>query len=191
MEAFFVSLGVGTLGEMGDKTQLLAVLFGVKFRRPVQIAVGILVATLLNHAAAGALGDWLARTLGPEIVRWAVGLSFIGMACGMLIPDKLDHEEDIVPVSRFGVFGTTVVAFFFAEMGDKSQIATIALTARYLDVPAVVAGTTMGMLIADVPAVFLGDKIAQKVSMKLVRGVAAVIFAAMGVLALLNMGKLF
>lgn len=182
MEAFFVSVGVGTLGELGDKTQLLAILLGVKFRRPLQIIAGILVATLLNHTAAGALGDWLAQTLGADLLRWLIGLSFLGMAVTMLLPGHLAPEEEQLSFSDFGVFGTTVVAFFIAEMGDKSQIATIALTARYADVVSVVAGTTAGMLIADAPAVLLGERIAKKVSMTWLRGLAAGVFAVLGAL---------
>lgn len=190
MEAFLVSTGVVALGEMGDKTQLLAMLLAAKFRRPVPIILGILVATLANHAFAGAVGDWVARALGPDLLRWVIGASFLAMAGWMLIPDKIDDEEAGGP-QRFGVFGTTVIAFFLAEMGDKTQIATVALAARYSDLIAVVAGTTLGMMLANVPAVFLGDTIARKVSMKLVHGIAAGIFAVLGVLTLLNVGKLF
>lgn len=175
---------------MGDKTQLLAVLLAVRFRRPLPIVAGILVATLLNHAAAGALGGWVATALGPEVLRWVIGASFIGMAGWMLIPDKIDGDEAIGS-TRFGVFGTTLIAFFLAEMGDKTQIATVALAARYDDLLAVVAGTTLGMLIADVPAVFLGGKIAQAVSMTLVHGIAATLFALLGVMTLLDVGTLF
>ena len=189
MEAFLVSTGVVALGEMGDKTQLLAILLAAKFKRPVPIVLGILTATLVNHAAAGAVGGWVATALGPNILRWVIGLSFLGMAGWMLIPDKLDEDESTG--NRFGVYMTTVITFFLAEMGDKTQIATVALAARYNDLLSVVAGTTFGMLLADVPAVFLGDKIAKKVSMKLVHGIAAAIFAALGVLTLLNVGKLF
>ena len=190
MEAFLVSTGVVALGEMGDKTQLLAMLLAAKFRRPVPIILGILVATLANHAFAGAVGDWVARALGPDLLRWVIGLSSLAMAGWMLIPDKIDDEE-AGGQQRFGVFGTTVIAFFLAEMGDKTQIATVALAARYSDLIAVVAGTTLGMMLANVPAVFLGDTIARKVSMKLVHGIAAGIFAVLGVLTLLNVGKLF
>ncbi len=189
MEAFLVSTGIVALGEMGDKTQLLALLLAAKFRRPVPIIVGILVATLVNHALAGAVGDWIARALGPDVLRWVIGGSFIAMAAWMLIPDKIDEAEG--GHQRFGVFGTTVVAFFLAEMGDKTQIATVALAARYTDLVAVVAGTTLGMMIANVPAVLLGDVVAKKVSMTLVHGIAAAIFAVLGVLTLLNVGKLF
>jgi len=189
LEAFLVSTGIVALGEMGDKTQLLALLLAAKFRRPVPIILGILVATLVNHALAGAVGDWIARALGPDVLRWVIGGSFIAMAAWMLIPDKIDEAEG--GHQRFGVFGTTVVAFFLAEMGDKTQIATVALAARYTDLVAVVAGTTLGMMIANVPAVLLGDVVAKKVSMTLVHGIAALIFAVLGVLTLLNVGKLF
>jgi len=189
MEAFLISTGVVALGEMGDKTQLLAMLLAVRFKRPAPIVLGILVATLFNHAAAGAVGGWVATTLGPDVLRWVIGISFIAMAGWMLIPDKIDEDEAVS--ARYGVFLTTVVAFFLAEMGDKTQIATVALAARYNDLVAVVAGTTLGMLIADVPAVFVGDKIAKRVPMKLVHSIAAGIFAVLGVLTLFNVGKLF
>ena len=190
MEAFLVSTGVVALGEMGDKTQLLAMLLAVRFRRPVAIVLGILVATLLNHAAAGLVGGWVASALGPDVLRWVIGVSFIAMAGWMMVPDKIDDDE-ATTAQRFGVFGTTVLTFFLAEMGDKTQIATVALAARYQDIVAVVAGTTLGMLIADVPAVFLGEKIAQKVSMKLVHSIAAAVFVVLGGLTLFNVGHLF
>lgn len=191
MEAFLVSTGIVALGEMGDKTQLLALLLAARFRRPWPIVAGILVATLANHAAAGLVGGWIAAWLGPDLLRWVVGGGFVAMAAWMLIPDKVD--DDATPGRlRFGVFGTTVVAFFLAEMGDKTQIATVALAARYTgQIVAVVLGTTFGMMLANVPAVFLGGKIAQKVPMRLVHGVAAAIFAVLGVLTLLNVGHLF
>ena len=129
MEAFLISTGVVALGEMGDKTQLLAMLLAIKFRKPAPIILGILVATLLNHATAGLLGAWVARALGPELLRWVIGASFIAMAAWMLVPDKIDDDEGAKP-ARFGVFGTTLIAFFLAEMGDKTQIATVALAAR-------------------------------------------------------------
>jgi putative Ca2+/H+ antiporter (TMEM165/GDT1 family) len=188
LEAFLVSTGVVALGEMGDKTQLLAMLLAAKFRKPVPIVLGILVATLANHALAGWVGDAVARALGPDVLRWVIGVSFIAMAGWMLVPDKVD-EESAGGRQRFGVFGTTVVAFFLAEMGDKTQIATVALAARYTDLVAVVAGTTLGMMLANVPAVFLGDRIARNLSMTLVHGVAAAIFAVLGVLTLFNVGN--
>jgi putative Ca2+/H+ antiporter (TMEM165/GDT1 family) len=189
-EPFLVSTGVVALGEMGDKTQLLAIVLAARFRRPWPIVWGILVATLVNHAAAGALGGWVARAVGPDILRWVIGISFLAMAGWMLIPDKIDADS-AGDFKRFGVFGTTVVAFFLAEMGDKTQIATVALAARYPEIVQVVLGTTFGMMIANVPAVFLGDKIAAKVSMTLVHGIAAAIFAVLGVLTLFNVGRLF
>ncbi len=189
MQAFLIATGLVALAEIGDKTQLLAFMLAARFRRPVPIVLGIFVATILNHAAAGALGAWLTGFIGPTVLRWILGLSFLAMAGWMLIPDKLD--EDDAPKPGHGVFLTTVIAFFLAEMGDKTQIATVALAARYPDIVQVVVGTTFGMMLANVPAVFLGDKIAKKVSMKLVHGIAAVIFAILGVLTLFNFGKLF
>lgn len=190
LEAFLVSTGIVALGEMGDKTQLLAIVLAAMFRRPWPIVAGILVATLANHAAAGALGGWVAQALGPDLLRWVIGLSFLAMAGWMLVPDPID-EGAAGGRQRFGVFGTTVIAFFLAEMGDKTQIATVALAARYIDVVSVVLGTTFGMMLANVPAVFLGDRIAQKLSMTLVHGIAAAIFAALGVVTLFDVGQLF
>ncbi|WP_428420596.1 TMEM165/GDT1 family protein [Methylibium sp.] len=190
MEAFLVSTGVVALGEMGDKTQLLALLLAARFRRPVPIVLGILVATLINHAGAAAVGGWIARALGPDLLRWVIGGSFLAMAAWMLVPDKMEGEAG-GGRQRFGVFGTTVLAFFLAEMGDKTQIATVALAARYSDLLAVVTGTTLGMMLANVPVVLLGDAVAKKVSMQLVHGIAALLFAVLGVLTLFNVGKLF
>jgi len=190
VEAFLVSTGVVALGEMGDKTQLLAILLAARFRRPLPIILGILLATLVNHAFAGVVGEGVAKALGADLLRWAIGVSFIAMAGWMLIPDKAD-DEAAGGKQRFGVFGTTLVAFFLAEMGDKTQIATVALAARYHDLVSVVAGTTIGMMLANVPAVFLGDAIANKVSMTLVHAIAAVIFAGLGLLTLFNVGNLF
>ena len=190
IEPFFVSTGVVALGEMGDKTQLLAIVLAARFRRPVPIILGILVATLANHALAGAAGGWVAQALGPAFLRWAIGLSFLAMAVWMLIPDKIDDQATRGPL-RFGVFGATAVAFFLAEMGDKTQIATIALAARYPDIVQVVLGTTFGMMLANVPAVLMGDRIAKKVSMRWVHGIAAAIFAVLGMLTLFNVGQLF
>jgi putative Ca2+/H+ antiporter (TMEM165/GDT1 family) len=191
LEAFLVSTGVVALGEMGDKTQLLAMLLAARFRKPIPIVLGILVATLANHALAGAAGQWVAEAIGPVWLRWIIGVSFLAMAVWMLIPDQIDEGETDAKGLRLGVFGTTVVAFFLAEMGDKTQIATVALAARYDAFVAVVAGTTLGMMLANVPAVYLGDQIAKKVSMTLVHGISALIFAALGVLTLLNVGNLF
>ena len=190
MEAFFVSIGVVALGEMGDKTQLLAILLSIRFKRPVPIILGIFVATLVNHALAGSVGAWVAAALGPDALRWVVGSTFLAMALWTLVPDRV-RVEAVGRSNRFGVFVTTALTFFLAEMGDKTQLATVALSAHYNSLFAVVAGTTLGMMLADIPAVFLGDTIAKRVSMSLVHGVAAAIFAALGVLTLLNVGKLF
>jgi putative Ca2+/H+ antiporter (TMEM165/GDT1 family) len=165
---------------------LLALLLAARFKRPWPIMAGILVATLANHAAAGWLGAGIAAWLGPQVLRWVIGLSFLAMAGWMLVPDKADEAPQAA--GRFGVFGTTLVAFFLAEMGDKTQIATVALAARYDALWAVVGGTTLGMMLANVPAVWLGDKVAQKVPMRLVHGIAAFIFAVLGVFTLIGMG---
>jgi putative Ca2+/H+ antiporter (TMEM165/GDT1 family) len=186
MEAFLVSAGVVALGEIGDKTQLLALMLAARYRRPVPIILGILAATLINHTIAGAVGTWVTTVISKDVLRWILGLSFLAMAGWVLVPDKLDDKDK--HTSRWGVFGTTVVTFFLAEMGDKTQLATVALAAKYLSMVPVVAGTTIGMLIADVPAVLLGDKASSKLPFKLVRGIAAAIFALLGVLALLNVG---
>jgi putative Ca2+/H+ antiporter (TMEM165/GDT1 family) len=191
MEAFWVSTGVVALGEMGDKTQLLAMLLATRFRRPMPIIWGILVATLLNHALAGAVGHAVAQLLGPTALRWIVGLSFIAMAAWMLVPDKLDDAEADAAKGHWGVFVTTLVAFFLAEMGDKTQIATVALAARYEAFVAVVAGTTLGMMLSNVPAVFFGDALARRLSMRLVHGLAAALFLVLGLLTLFNVGSLF
>jgi len=190
MEAFLISTGIVALGEMGDKTQLLAIVLAALYKRPLPIILGILVATLANHALAGLFGGWIAAALGPDVLRWVIGLSFIAMAAWMLVPDKIDADEASGP-QRFGVFGTTVLVFFLAEMGDKTQIATVALAARFNDLLAVVAGTTLGMMLANVPAAFLGERIARSVSMTLVHAIAALIFAILGLLTLFNVGSLF
>ena len=190
LEALLVSTGVVALGEIGDKTQLLAMLLAAKFRKPIPIILGILVATLANHAMAAAVGDLVARALGPDLLRWVIGISFIAMAAWVLIPDKVD-DETAGGRRVFGVFGTTVIAFFLAEMGDKTQIATVVLAARYNDLIAVVVGTTAGMMVANVPAVLLGDRIARMVSMTLVHRIAAFIFAVLGVLTISDVGQMF
>jgi Ca2+/H+ antiporter, TMEM165/GDT1 family len=190
MEALYISTGVVALAEMGDKTQLLAFILAARFKKPVPIILGILLATLVNHGLAGALGAWITSVISPETMRWVLGLSFIAMAVWTLIPDKIEEEETQV-AQKLGVFGATLVTFFVAEMGDKTQIATVALAAHYGAPLLVVIGTTLGMLIADVPAVFVGSKFAEKIPMKLVHSIAAAIFAIMGVLTLLKAEKLF
>ncbi len=190
MEALYISTGVVALAEMGDKTQLLAFILAARFKKPVPIILGILLATLVNHGLAGVLGAWITSVISPDTMRWVLGLSFIAMAVWTLIPDKIEEEETQI-AKRFGVFGATLVTFFLAEMGDKTQIATVALAAHYGAPLLVVIGTTLGMLIADVPAVFVGSKFAEKIPMKLVHSIAAAIFAVMGVLTLLKVEKLF
>ncbi|MEQ1581321.1 MAG: TMEM165/GDT1 family protein [Steroidobacteraceae bacterium] len=187
MESLLVSTGVVALAEIGDKTQLLAFILAARFKKPVPIIAGILLATLINHGLAGALGAWITAAISPEILRWILGASFIGMAIWTLIPDKIEEEEATV-AKRFGVFGATLITFFLAEMGDKTQIATIAMAAHYGTPVLVVLGTTLGMLIADVPAVFIGDKLATRIPMKLVHSIAAAIFALLGVATLLGAG---
>ena len=187
-EAFAVSTGVVALGEMGDKTQLLSLLLAARYRRPWPIMAGILVATLLNHGAAGALGAWLTRLVDPSWMRWLLGGSFIAVAAWMLVPDKADDLESQGP-GRWGLFGLTVVAFFLAEMGDKTQIATIMLAARYNEWLLVTAGTTLGMMLANVPAVLLGDKVVKWVPIVWVHRIAALVFAAIGIAVLLGVGS--
>ena len=184
MEAFLVSTGVVALAEIGDKTQLLAFVLAARYRRPWPIVAGIVTATVVNHAIAGAFGAWVVRMLGPDILKWVLALSFFGMAVWTLIPDS-PPSEDVERLKRFGVYGTTVVSFFLAEMGDKTQIATVALAARYASFYWVVAGTTCGLLLADVPAVLLGDRLAGRLPTRAVHIVAAAMFAVLGVALLL------
>jgi Ca2+/H+ antiporter, TMEM165/GDT1 family len=190
MESLIISTGVVALAEIGDKTQLLAFILAARFKKPLPIILGILVATIVNHGLAGALGAWITASISPEVLRWVLGLSFIGMAIWTLIPDEIEEDETKI-AARFGIFGATLITFFLAEMGDKTQIATVALAAHYAAPVLVVIGTTLGMLIADVPAVFAGDKLANKIPMKLVHGIAAAIFAVMGVLTLFKIDALF
>jgi Ca2+/H+ antiporter, TMEM165/GDT1 family len=187
MEALLISTGVVALAEIGDKTQLLAFILAARFKKPVPIIAGILCATIVNHGLAGALGAWITTTVSPEILRWILGASFIGMAVWTMIPDEIEEEETQV-ARKFGVFGATLITFFLAEMGDKTQIATVAMAAHYGNPLLVVIGTTLGMLLADVPAVFIGDKLASKIPMKLVHSIAAAIFAVLGVATLLGAG---
>ncbi len=189
MEAFFVSGGIVALAEIGDKTQLLAFLLAAKFRKPLPIVLAIFVATIANHAFAAAIGTWITALMGPNMLRWVLGVSFLLMAAWTLVPDKLDEGD--TKLAKYGVFMTTLIAFFLAEMGDKTQVATVALAARYDSLIAVVAGTTFGMMLANVPAVYLGEKIANRVSLKLVHGIAAAVFALLGVATLLGAGARF
>jgi len=187
MQALLVSTGVVALAEIGDKTQLLALVLAARWRKPVPIILGILVATVLNHALAGAVGAWLAAAVGPQAMRWILGLSFLAMAAWILVPDKAD-DEAAAREPRYGVFLATLVTFFLVEMGDKTQIATVALAAKYASLWAVVAGTTLGMMLANVPAVLVGEAAARSLPLGVVRAVAAVIFAVLGLLMLFGMG---
>ncbi|OYU26633.1 MAG: hypothetical protein CFE41_14930 [Burkholderiales bacterium PBB2] len=189
MEAFLVSTGIVALAEIGDKTQLLAFLLAARFRKPLPIILGIFIATVVNHAGAGALGAWITAQVSPTVMRWVLGVGFIAMAVWTLIPDKIDEEEEGGKGLKLGVLGTTIVAFFLAEMGDKTQIATVALAAQYHAFVAVVAGTTLGMMIANVPAVLLGERIAGRIPVRLVHGIAAAIFAVIGVATLAGAGQ--
>ena len=184
LEALLVSMGIVALAEIGDKTQLLALILAAKYRKPLPIVAGILAATLANHAFAGALGLLAHSALRPGLLRWVLGLSFIAMAAWVLVPDRF--EEGDAKLGRFGVFTTTLLTFFLAEMGDKTQLATVALAAQYHAFVAVVAGTTLGMLLANVPVVFLGDRVGRRIPVKAVRGIAAALFLALGLATLLG-----
>ena len=187
MQAFLVSTGIVALAEMGDKTQLLSLVLAARFRKPWPIALGILVATMANHALAGAAGAWVTTVLGPQVLRWVLGGSFIAMALWMLIPDRFDEEGgDKAP--RLGVFGTTVLAFFLAEMGDKTQVATVMLAAQYNAWFWVVAGTTLGMMLANVPVVWFGDAVTRRVPIRVVHLTSALVFGVLGAAALAGWG---
>ena len=180
MQSFLVSTSIVALAEMGDKTQLLSLVLAARFRRPLPIALGILVATLANHAVAGLLGSWITSLVGPDLMRWILAASFVAMALWMLVPDSLD--DNAASPARFGVFVTTVVAFFLAEMGDKTQVATVALAARFpQELLAVVAGTTLGMMLANVPVVLLGERVTRRLPIRTIHRVAALVFLLLGV----------
>jgi len=189
LSALLVSTGIVALAEIGDKTQLLALMLAARYRRATPIVLGILVATIANHAFAAALGAWLTQALGPDTLRWVLGLGFLAMAAWTLIPDHLDADA-LRLKTGMGVFMTTVVAFFLAEMGDKTQVATVALAAQYQAFLAVVTGTTLGMMLANVPAVLLGERVTRKVPIRAIHAVAAVIFLVLGLMALFNVGSL-
>ncbi|WP_415301801.1 TMEM165/GDT1 family protein [Alcaligenes sp. SJTW-7] len=184
MEALFISTGVVALAEIGDKTQLLAFVLAARYKRPWPIILAIFIATLVNHGLAGAIGTWVPALLDPNVLRWVLGISFLAMAIWILIPDKIDDAE--ATRTRFGVFGTTLITFFLAEMGDKTQIATVALAAQYQQFWWVVLGTTLGMMLANAPAVLFGERIARRLPTQLVHRIAACIFAVLGLVALLG-----
>jgi len=184
MEAFLVSTSIVALAEIGDKTQLLSLVLAARFRKPWPVVLGILVATLVNHALAGAAGAWVTTQLGPTVLRWVLGLSFLAMAAWILVPDQLDGD-DMGATPRLGIFGTTVIAFFLAEMGDKTQVATVMLAAQYSQAYVwVVAGTTLGMMLANAPVVWLGERVTRRLPVKWVHRIAAAVFLVLGILVL-------
>ncbi|WJF90968.1 TMEM165/GDT1 family protein [Paraburkholderia bonniea] len=187
-QAFLISTGAVTLAEIGDKTQLLSLVLAARYRKPIPIILGVFVATLINHAGAGALGAWLGALVTPSAMRWVLAASFIAMGLWILVPDKLDENDASATRTRLGVFSATVITFFLAEMGDKTQLATVALAARFHDFFAVVLGTTLGMMLANVPAIVLGDRFAHALSPKVVHGIAAVMFVVLGALMLFGVG---
>lgn len=191
MDAFLISTGAVALGEMGDKTQLLAIVLAARYRRPALIISAILVATLINHILAGLVGQGIATLIGPAVLRWSVGILFLLMAVWVMIPDKLDQNEANRAWPGFGMFCTTLCAFFIAEMGDKTQIATVVLAAHYSNTVMVIAGTTLGMMLANVPAVLLGGVMANKISLRMMHTIAAFIFAILGVFTLFNVWQFF
>ncbi len=185
MYEFLISTAIVALAEMGDKTQLLALLLAARFRKPVPILIAILLATIINHGVSAVIGQWITTVLSPEILLWIVSIGFIAMAAWMLVPDQLDDEsENINKWQKYGVFGATFVLFFLAEIGDKTQIATVALAARFGSIFWVTAGTTLGMMLANAPAVFIGNKLADKLPISLIHKIGAAIFFLLGVGAL-------
>ncbi|CAG70151.1 MULTISPECIES: TMEM165/GDT1 family protein [Acinetobacter] len=187
MQEFLISTSVVALAEMGDKTQLLALLLAARFRKPVPILIAILLATTINHGLSAVLGQWLTTVLNPTVMVWVLAIGFIGMAMWMLIPDKLDDETDSINRwQRFGVFGATFILFFLAEIGDKTQIATVALAARFDSVFWVMLGTTVGMMIANAPAVFIGNKMADRLPIALIHKIGAAIFLIVGISTLVQ-----
>ncbi|MFC3051131.1 TMEM165/GDT1 family protein [Kordiimonas pumila] len=189
MEAFFISTSVVALAEIGDKTQLLAFLLAAKFRKPIPVILGIFVATLANHGLASAIGAWATDYISPDTARWVLGISFLAMALWVLVPDTIDQEE--ATIGKYNAFISTLIVFFLAEMGDKTQVATVILAAKYTPIVAVIAGTTLGMMIANVPAVCLSDQIIQRVSVRLMNKLVAAIFAILGILTLVGIDTFF
>lgn len=187
LSAFLISLAVVALSEMGDKTQLLALLLSARFRKSIPILIAIFLATLVNHGVSAVLGQWITTVLSPTVLLWIVSLGFIGMAVWMLIPDKLDDEsESIDKWQKYGVFGATFMLFFLAEIGDKTQIATVALAARFDSVGWVTVGTTLGIMLVNAPAVFIGNKLAEKLPISLIHKIGALVFLIIGVAALIQ-----
>ncbi|HEV7985433.1 MAG TPA: TMEM165/GDT1 family protein [Steroidobacteraceae bacterium] len=188
MEAFLVSIASVALGELGDKTQLLALILATQLRRPVAVILGVLVSTLANHLIAALAGQWAGSLLSPLLLRWILGISFLVLAAWVWIPDKLDDKPRAA--DGYGAFIVTATAFFMAEMGDKTQIVALALAAKYRDLIAVVAGTTIGMMIVNVPTVLLAEKVTRVVPLNWIRVAAALVYALLGVLTLLGFAGL-
>ena len=187
MYEFLLSTAIVALAEMGDKTQLLALLLAARFRKPVPILLAILLATIINHGVSAVLGQWITTVLSPDALIWILSIGFIAMAGWMLIPDQLDDESGrIKKWQKLGVFGATFVLFFLAEIGDKTQIATVALAARFDSIVWVMLGTTLGMMLANAPAVFIGDKLATKLPIALIHKIGATIFLVIGVATLVQ-----
>jgi putative Ca2+/H+ antiporter (TMEM165/GDT1 family) len=186
MEAFVISTASIAIGELGDKTQLLTLILAARLRKPIPIIAGILVATIANHLGACLVGEWAGELITPHVLRWVLSFSFIAVAAWALIPDKLDEDEDVTTRSHYGVFALTAVTFFLAEMGDKTQIVAIALAAKYHDLFSVVAGTTLGMMIVNVPTVLFAERATKWIPVKLVRIIAAAIYAVLGIVTLLG-----
>ena len=187
ISAFLISLAVVALSEMGDKTQLLALLLSARFRKPIPILIAIFLATLVNHGVSAVLGQWITTVLSPTVLLWIVSLGFIGMAVWMLIADKLDDESGSIDKwQKYGVFGATFVLFFLAEIGDKTQIATVALAARFDSIGWVTVGTTLGIMLVNAPAVFIGNKLAEKLPISLIHKIGALVFLIIGVVALIQ-----
>lgn len=186
LQSFLVSTGLVTLAEIGDKTQLLSLVLAARYRKPVPIALGVLIATLADNAIAGGIGTLLSSLIEPKILNWAIVASFLFVAGWILVPENPGAEEITAPKHAMGVFATTVATFFLAEMGDKTQVVTVALAARFHDFAWVVAGTTLGMVMANVPVIFLGSRLAHRLPIRAIHIVAAIIFLMLGALALRN-----
>jgi putative Ca2+/H+ antiporter (TMEM165/GDT1 family) len=184
MEAFLLSTGSVAIGELGDKTQFLCLILATRLRRPLPIIAGVFVATLVNHLIACLVGEWAGTLISPTVLRWVLGISFLAVAAWALVPDKLDDE--VSTRGTYGVFVLTTVTFFLAEMGDKTQIVALALAAKYNDLVAVVAGTTLGMMIVNLPTVLFADKATKWIPVNTVRIIAAAVYAVLGVATLLG-----
>jgi putative Ca2+/H+ antiporter (TMEM165/GDT1 family) len=188
MEAFTISTASIVVGELGDKTQLLTLILAARLRKPIPIIAGILAATLVSNIAACLIGEWVGELITPQILRWLLSISFLAVAAWAIIPDKIEEDEDVKIRGHYGIFVLTAVTFFLAEMGDKTQFVSMALAAKYHDLFSVVAGTTLGMMIVNVPTVLFADRALKWVPVKMVRIIAALIYAVLGVVTLLGYG---